>query len=130
MKLNDSLFFRMIAPAFPAFNIYSRIARNTTALGPVAIATKICEMENWDVEIIDENNYRKPGPRDENGLPDHQILQTIRPAGIIGLYGGLSSTIPRLHQIAAFYKKNGVTTIAGGQHFCSILSFQLYRWLF
>jgi radical SAM superfamily enzyme YgiQ (UPF0313 family) len=117
MKLDSTLFFRMIIPAFPAFNIYSRIARNTTALGPVSVATKINEMENCDVEIIDENNYRQPGPSDENGLPDHQILQIIRPANIVGLYGGLSSTISRLHKLAAFYKEKGVITIAGGQHF-------------
>lgn len=110
-------FFRMIAPAFPAFNIYSRIARNTTALGPVSVATKISELDKWDVEIIDENNYWKPGPRGEDGVPDHNILQTIRPADFVGLYGGLSSTIPRLHKLAEFYKAKGVTTIAGGQHF-------------
>ncbi|MBN1832425.1 MAG: hypothetical protein JW896_09965 [Deltaproteobacteria bacterium] len=31
--------FRIIAPAYPAFNIYSRIAWKTTALGPVMVAT-------------------------------------------------------------------------------------------
>lgn len=117
MKTVPEHFFRMIAPAFPAFNIYSRIARHTTALGPVSVATKISEFGKWDVEIIDENNYWKPGPRNEEGVPDHNILQTIRPADIVGLYGGLSSTIPRLHDLAAFYKSKGVITIAGGQHF-------------
>jgi len=107
----------MIAPAFPAFNIYSRIARTTTALGPVSVATKIEKMPNWDVEVIDENNYWKPGPRDGSNSPDHNILQTIRPANVVGLYGGLSSTIPRLLKLAAFYKEKGVITIAGGQHF-------------
>ena len=29
---------RVIAPAYPAFNIYSRIASTTTALGPVCVA--------------------------------------------------------------------------------------------
>lgn len=109
--------FRMIDPAYPAFNIYSRIARMTTALGPVCIATAASKMERWDVEIIDENNYRKFGPRDADGMPDHRTLQTIRRADVAGLYGGLSSTTPRLYEIAHFYKQQGVVTIAGGQHF-------------
>lgn len=109
--------FRMIVPAFSAFNIYSRIARLTTALGPVCVATVVSRMDGWDVEIIDENNYRKFGPRDSEGLPDHNTLQTIRHADIVGLYGGLSSTIPRLRGLARFYKQKGVITIAGGQHF-------------
>ena len=29
---------RIVIPAYPAFNIYSRIARRTTALGPVCVA--------------------------------------------------------------------------------------------
>ena len=61
----------MIAPAFPAFNIYSRIARQTTALGPLAVATAMSRVPGWNVEVIDENNYRRPGPRDAHGLPDH-----------------------------------------------------------
>ena len=109
--------FRVVIPAFPAFNIYSRIARTTTALGPVCVATVVSRMDGWDVEVIDENNYRKFGPRDNESLPDHNTLQTIRHADIIGLYGGLSSTIPRLHELARFYRQIGITTIAGGQHF-------------
>lgn len=112
-------FFRMIAPSFPAFNIYSRIAKTTTALGPVTVASNIDLMPNWNVEIIDENNYWKPGPIDKDGTPDHQILQTIRPVDVVGLYGGLSSTIPRLYKLVEFYKNQGVITIAGGQHFAS-----------
>jgi radical SAM superfamily enzyme YgiQ (UPF0313 family) len=107
----------MIAPAYPAFNIYSRIARRTTALGPLCVATAVSRMPGWDVEVIDENNYRKFGPRNADGLPDHGTLQTIRRADVIGLYGGLSSTIPRLHDLARFYKGKGLTTVAGGQHF-------------
>ena len=96
MHADNTYLFRMIAPSFPAFNVYSRIASTTTALGPVSVATKINEMEEWDVEIIDENNYHKPAPRNPQGLPDHNILQTVRPADIVGLYGGLSSTIPSI----------------------------------
>lgn len=109
--------FRMIAPAYPAFNIYSRIAKQTTALGPVCVATSVNMMDGWDVEVIDENNYRRFGPKDELGRPNHNTLQSIRRADVVGLYGGLSSTIPRLFEISRFYKQRGVTTIAGGQHF-------------
>jgi radical SAM superfamily enzyme YgiQ (UPF0313 family) len=118
MKPNTgTLRFRIIVPAYPAFNIYSRIARKTTALGPVMVATVVSRMGGWNVEVIDENNYRKLGPKDDRGLADHGTLQTIRAADVVGVYGGLSSTIPRLYEVTQFYKKQGVTTIAGGQHF-------------
>ncbi len=107
----------MIAPGYPTFNIFTRVARHTTALGPICIATAVSMMERWDVEVIDENNYRKFGPIDSAGWPDHNTLQTIRRADVVGLYGGLSSTIPRLYDLARFYKQKGVVTIAGGQHF-------------
>jgi len=109
--------FRVIAPAYPTFNIYSRVARKTTALGPVLVATVVDRMDGWDVEVIDENNYRRLGPKDDTGRPNHGTLQTIRAADVVGLYGGLSSTIPRLYDLARFYREQGVTTIAGGQHF-------------
>lgn len=109
--------FRMVVPAYPAFNIYSRIASRTTSLGPLSIATVVSRMPGWDVEVIDENNYRKFGPRDRDGWPDHRTLQEIRHADVVGFYGGLSSTIPRLHDLARLYKLSGAVTIAGGQHF-------------
>lgn len=109
--------FRMVAPAYPAFNIYSRIAKSTTSLGPLTVATTVSRMQGWDVEVIDENNYRKFGPKDETGRPDHTTLQSIRHADVMGFYGGLSSTIPRLHELARLYKQNKAITIAGGQHF-------------
>jgi len=109
--------FRIIIPAFPAFNVYSRIARVTTALGPVCIATVVNKMEGWDAEVIDENNYRRFGPRDVMGRPDYDALQLLRPADVVGFYGGLTSTIPRLYELAASFKKRGVITVAGGQHF-------------
>jgi len=109
--------FRMIIPAYPAFNIYSGIARRMTALGPVCVATAVNDVEGWDVEVIDENNYRRRAPRDADGLPDHSVLQKVRPADAVGLYGGLTSTIPRLLEVASFYRSQGVPTIAGGQHF-------------
>lgn len=109
--------FRIVIPAYPAFNIYSAIARKTSALGPTYIATVASKMAGWTVEVIDENNYRRPGPRDRSGRPDHRVLQKIRHADLVGFYGGLTSTIPRVYELAAVYKSQGVTTIAGGQHF-------------
>ena len=108
---------RMIAPAYPAFNVYSGVARWTTALGPLCVATVVSRMDGWDVEVIDENNYRRGGPRNRDGLPDHAALQNIRHADVAGFYGGLSSTVPRLYELARLYKQAGVITIAGGQHF-------------
>ncbi|MBN2482756.1 MAG: B12-binding domain-containing radical SAM protein [Candidatus Omnitrophica bacterium] len=108
--------FRLINPVYPAFNIYSNIADKTTALGPVCIATTVNKMENWDVEVIDENNLRGYGPRGSRGA-NHEYLQQERPADVVGFYGGLTSTIPRLYDVARFYKERGVITIAGGQHF-------------
>ena len=108
---------RVVVPAYPAFNIYSCVADKTTALGPVCVATAVNKMEKWDVEVIDENNLGRFGPRDDRGRANHESLQSQRPADVIGLYGGLTSTIPRLYQIARFYKDHKVLTIAGGQHF-------------
>jgi len=108
---------RVVIPAYPAFNIYSRIARVTTALGPISVATVVHEIEGWDVEVIDENNYRRSAPRNGLGLPDHETLQKLRPADVVGFYGGLTSTIPRLYELARFYHGLGVSTLAGGQHF-------------
>lgn len=106
-----------MVPAFPAFNIYSSIANITTALGPVCVASAVNEMEGWDAEVIDENNLGRYGPRDSRGGADHELIQQQRPADIVGFYGGLTSTIPRLYELARWYKQHGVTTIAGGQHF-------------
>ena len=108
---------RIIVPAYPAFNIYSDIAKRTTALGPVCVATAVNEMEKWDVEVIDENNLRRYGPRSNSGGADHEFLQELRYADIVGFYGGLTSTVPRLYKVAQFYKNKGIITVAGGQHF-------------
>ena len=108
---------RIIIPAYPAYNIYSLIANKTTALGPVCVASAANEMEGWDVEVIDENNLRRYGPRSDSIGADHEFLQRYRPADVVGSYGGLTSTIPRLYEIARFYKDKGIVTIAGGQHF-------------
>lgn len=108
---------RIIIPAFPSFNIYTGIARKTTAYGPVCVATSANKLDLWDVEVIDENNCASRFcPKDANGMPDHHRLQEIRPADVVGFYGSLSSTIPRLFQISNLYKQMGVTTVAGGKH--------------
>jgi radical SAM superfamily enzyme YgiQ (UPF0313 family) len=109
--------FRVVIPAYPAFNIYSRIAKITTALGPVCVASVVNKMGGWDAEVIDENNLRRYGPISDSGGADHEFLQKLRSTDVVGLYGGLTSTIPRLYKIARFYKDKGVITIAGGQHF-------------
>ena len=107
---------RIIVPAYPAFNIYSRVAARTTALGPVCVATSADKMGGWDVEVIDENNLRRYGPKAPSGSAgggaDHEFLQNLRPADVVGLYGGLTSTIPRLYEIARFYKNRGIPVIA------------------
>ena len=107
---------RIVCPAYPAFNIYSGPAKVMTALGPVCIATAVQDIAGWDAEVIDENNYRR-GPVDSAGRPDHEALQRARPAAVLGLYGGLTSTIPRLYEIARQYRSLGVRTVAGGHHF-------------
>ena len=101
---------RIIIPAFPAFNIYSYVAERTTALGPVCVASAVNEIEKWDVEVIDENNLRRYGPISDSGGADHEFLQNLRPADIVGFYGGLTSTVPRLYKLARFYKDKGVWT--------------------
>ena len=110
--------FRIVVPAYPALNIYTRIAKKTTALGPLCVATSVNKMPGWDAEVIDENNLGKYGPRAESGGADHRRLQVERPADVVGFYAGLSSTAPRVYEIAKIYKTLGVITIAGGQHFC------------
>jgi len=110
---------RIVDPAYPALNVYSYNAARTTPLGPVCVATAAHEMEGWDAEVIDENNLRRHGPKKGTKGADHELLQRIRPADVVGLYGGLTSTIPRLYEIARFYKNKGVPTVAGGQHFAS-----------
>ncbi len=72
---------RIIIPVF-SINIFSRQAKRTSALGPVLLATVINKMKGIRVEIIDENNYH--GPKDNNGLPDHSVLQKDNPACIVG----------------------------------------------
>jgi len=108
--------FRMIIPEYPT-SIFSQVARNTTALGPVLVATNANELKNWEVEIIDENNYRRRRwPKDVDGHLDHAALQQERPADVVGFYGSLTSTIPRIYKLAGLYHSLGAKTIIGGSH--------------
>ncbi len=108
---------RFIAPGYPTFNIYSAIAKYTTALGPVLLATVVSRKNRWDVEIIDENNFHAQAVKTPDGYPDHAYLQERFKADVVVLYGGLSSTIPRLLFLAGFYRRQGCVVLTGGQHF-------------
>ena len=114
LKTKKRYLLRIITPAYPAFNIYSVLADKTTALGPLYVGSSAQEVEGWDVEVIDENNLRRFGPKDPSRGANHQYLQKQRPADVVGFYGGLTSTIPRVYELAKFYKQQGVITIAGG----------------
>ncbi|TFG61580.1 MAG: hypothetical protein E4H28_08700, partial [Gemmatimonadales bacterium] len=96
----------MILPRFPYFNIYSSVVM--PPLGAVSVATNVQKTTNIEVEIIDENNYKGP--------LDHEAIQRERPAQYVGFYGGLTSVVPRLFEVAKLYKSMGAVTIAGGVH--------------
>jgi radical SAM superfamily enzyme YgiQ (UPF0313 family) len=81
------------------------------------VASSASKLGKWDVEIIDENNCRSPFcPKDDSGYPDHRKIQRERPADVVGFYGSLSSTIPRLYQLSRLYKSLGTRTVTGGKH--------------
>jgi len=90
--------------------VFTRLAM--PPLGPLYIAAAVREREGWEVEVIDENNW--------TGRGDHRALQERRPADVVGFYGGLTSTVPRLYQVAQQYRDMGVFTIAGGGHVDSL----------
>ncbi|MEE9584486.1 MAG: radical SAM protein, partial [Candidatus Brocadiales bacterium] len=76
--------------------------------GAVSVATAVAQTGRFRVEIIDENNF--------SGSLDHRVIQKESPADFVGLYGGLTSTIPRVYEVASFYQSEGIPTIAGGNH--------------
>ena len=116
--INNKRFrLRIIIPSFPNYNIYTFAASITTSVGPIYVATSASKLDNWDVEVIDENNlHGKFYPRTKNKKIDHYQLQKERPADVVGFYGSISSTVPRLYELAKMYKKMGAKTIAGGKH--------------
>lgn len=105
---------RFVIPAFPEINIFTRTAKQMTPLGTISVATSANKIWGWRVEVIDENNYR--GPRDAQGLPDHDKLEQEGRASVVGFYCGLSSTMDRVFDLARFYRGRGTATIAGGWH--------------
>ena len=107
--------FRIVIPAYPGVNIFTRRAKKTTALGPILVATVANKLEGWQVEVIDENNYRR-GPRDSQGLPDHAVLQKENPADVVGVYCGLTCTMERVWRVVEFYHQQDVKIIAGAWH--------------
>jgi radical SAM superfamily enzyme YgiQ (UPF0313 family) len=108
---------RIILPAFSFPNIFSKVAKVTTSLGPICVATAANKLEKWDVEVIDENNCgSRYCPKDVDGYPDHTRLQEVRSADVVGFYGSLTSVIPRLYKLAALYQSLGAKTVTGGKH--------------
>ena len=109
--------FRLIIPRVPYPNVFSHITM--PPLGVLHVATAVKQQGEWDVEVIDELNWRNPVSRRElasDPLADHRDLQARRPADAVGFYGGLTSTVPRLFQLARFYRDIGVPTASGGAH--------------
>lgn len=117
LRYKKRYLLRIIIPAYPRFNVYSSIANKTTALGPLYVATSAKEVNGWEVEVIDENNFYNSRLKTRLGKINHKLIQNQRPADVVGFYGGLTCTIPRIYTLARFYKQQGVITIAGGQHF-------------
>ena len=106
---------RIIVPVARRVSIYSGPIKRTTCYAAVVVATAFSKVWGWRVEVIDENNYHK-GPLDNEGLPDHKALQRENPAQLVGFYCGLSSTMERVWDLAAFYKGQGAATMAGSWH--------------
>ena len=100
---------RMIIPGQPFPNVFTRLVM--PPVGPLYVAAAVRKHLGWEVEIIDENNWTGG---------DHRALQERRPADVVGFYGGLTSAIPRLYQLAKQYQETGVFTIAGGGHVDSL----------
>lgn len=117
MVIKTRRLFRIFIPRFPNFNIYTLTARTTTSVGPLFVATSAAKLDCWDVEVIDENNlHGRFYPRTKTGEFDHRALQEQSPAAVVGFYGSITSSVPRLFQLAKMYKAMGCVTIAGGKH--------------
>lgn len=109
--------FRLIIPPVPYPNVFSHIAM--PPLGALYVATAAKEHGLWDVEVIDGLNWRSGVSRRElakDPFADHRDLQARRPARAVGFYAGLTSTVPRVFELAQLYRSLGVRTIAGGAH--------------
>jgi len=113
-KQGNQRLLRIVVPPYPELSIFSRKAKRTTALGPIMVATVANQLEEWQVQVIDGNNYN--GPRDKDGLPDHRVLQEKDRASVVAIYCGLSSTMESAWNTASYYHQQGVFVIAGGLH--------------
>jgi len=111
----QTLLFRMIIPANPG---QDPAMRRSTSLGPIMIASAAAQTSGWEVEVIDENNCHETcwSPRAADGGIDHQWLQQQCPANIVGFAAGLTSTIPRVYELAKLYRQAGAFTVAGSYH--------------
>ena len=105
-NLTTTRLLRLISPKFPKVNVYSRI--HMPPLGLLYVGASVEKAGGWRVEIIEENNYR--------GELNHEKLQEKEPADAVGFYVGLTSTAPRIYELAKLYKKMGVRTMGGGSH--------------
>ena len=117
--------FRVWDPAYARDNIYRHAARQTISLGPVIIASVAHKALPWlTSEVISENNYRwksRKGPADEDGLPDHRVLQEEKPARFIGISASITNAAPRALEIVRLYRGLPETLrpraiIVGGWH--------------
>lgn len=109
--------FRAIVPAYPKLTIYTNVTGAMTALGPLSVATAASKLEHWDVEVVDENNCpSRYCPKTRDGYPNHSQIQADLPADVIGLYGSMSSSVPKLYNLAALYHYQGALVVAGGKH--------------
>ena len=101
--------FRVWDPAYARDNIYRHAARQTISLGPVMVASVAHKALPWlTSEVITENNYRwksRKGPVDENGMPDHRVLQREKPARFVGISASITSAAPRALEIVRIYRQ-------------------------
>ena len=91
---------RIVIPAYPAFNIDSHVTDRTTVLGLVCVASAVNDRSGCDAEVIDEDNLGRYGLGGDIDGADHGVLQSWRPADVVRFYGGLTSAIPRLYDVA------------------------------
>ncbi len=104
--MSEEKLFRIFIPKYPYPNVFSFVAM--PPLGPFFVGASVRKKLGWNVEIIDENNFK--------GELDHEKLQAERPADFVGFYIGLTSIAPRAYKLAKIYRALGIKTIAGGGH--------------
>ncbi len=116
--------FRIIDPLFGKNNIYKMQAKRTVSLGPVMVGTVVNKnLPNLEVEIINENNYRKNRGAifNKEGIPSHLDLQREKKAEFIGISASMTNAVPRAKEIIQEYcsmpdKLRPRAIIVGGWH--------------